>query len=80
MSINERFLQFALLGSEWVLWVLVGLSVIAATVAVERFVQYRRLSRIQRQLAAHAAEVWRRVSEAEESADEGLVGLGRIAA
>jgi|tagenome__1003787_1003787.scaffolds.fasta_scaffold20587061_2 biopolymer transport protein ExbB len=36
MRITERLLSFTLLGSEWVLWVLIGLSVISVTVMVER--------------------------------------------
>src|SRR5688500_707826 len=36
MDINQLFLRFALLGSEWVLWLLVGLSVISVAIMVER--------------------------------------------
>jgi biopolymer transport protein ExbB len=36
MRITERLLSFTLLGSEWVLWVLIGLSVVSVTVMVER--------------------------------------------
>jgi biopolymer transport protein ExbB len=36
MRLTERILGFTLLGSEWVLWVLVGLSVLSVTVMVER--------------------------------------------
>ena len=34
--LEERMLSFALLGAEWVLWLLVGLSVLCVIVAVER--------------------------------------------
>lgn len=36
MRITERFLAFTLLGSEWVLWLLVVLSVLSVAVMVER--------------------------------------------
>ena len=41
MHLTERILGFTLLGSEWVLWVLVGLSVLSVTVMVERAVYFR---------------------------------------
>lgn len=37
MSITESFLNFTLLGAEWVLWLLIGLSVLSIAVAIERF-------------------------------------------
>jgi biopolymer transport protein ExbB len=37
MSITERLLAFTLLGSEWVLWLLIALSVLSIAVMVERF-------------------------------------------
>src|SRR3954469_5801563 len=36
MRLTERILGFTLLGSEWVLWVLLGLSVLSVAVMVER--------------------------------------------
>ena len=36
MHLTERILGFTLLGSEWVLWVLIGLSVVSVAVMVER--------------------------------------------
>jgi len=36
MRLTERILGFTLLGSEWVLWVLVGLSLLSVTIMVER--------------------------------------------
>ncbi|HEY2902921.1 MAG TPA: MotA/TolQ/ExbB proton channel family protein [Polyangia bacterium] len=36
MRLTERILSFTLLGSEWVLWVLIGLSVLSVAVMVER--------------------------------------------
>ena len=36
MHLTERILGFTLLGSEWVLWLLVGLSVLSVAIMVER--------------------------------------------
>ncbi len=36
MHLTERILAFTLLGSEWVLWLLIGLSVLSVAVMVER--------------------------------------------
>jgi biopolymer transport protein ExbB len=41
MRITERLLSFTLLGSEWVLWLLIGLSVFSVTVMVERGISLR---------------------------------------
>src|SRR5258706_14084503 len=42
MSLIEYFKEFALLGAEWVLWLLVGLSVISVGVMFERWRFFRR--------------------------------------
>jgi biopolymer transport protein ExbB len=36
MRLTERILSFTLLGSEWVLWLLIGLSILSVAVMVER--------------------------------------------
>ncbi|MBN2526736.1 MAG: MotA/TolQ/ExbB proton channel family protein [Deltaproteobacteria bacterium] len=36
MSITEQFKNFALLGAEWVMWVLVALSIVSVAIMVER--------------------------------------------
>jgi biopolymer transport protein ExbB len=36
MHLTERFLSFTLLGSEWVLWVLIVLSVVSIAIMIER--------------------------------------------
>ena len=36
MHITERFLAFTLLGAEWVLWLLIGLSIISFAIMIER--------------------------------------------
>ncbi|MFH2005327.1 MAG: MotA/TolQ/ExbB proton channel family protein [bacterium] len=43
MDIQNVFFRFALLGAEWVMWLLVGLSVISVAIMVERAVVFRRL-------------------------------------
>lgn len=44
MDLTQKFLQFALVGAEWVLWLLVVLSVISVYVMIERFTFFRQLS------------------------------------
>src|SRR4051812_25314915 len=41
MHLTERILGFTLLGSEWVLWLLIGLSVVSVAIMVERAVYLR---------------------------------------
>jgi biopolymer transport protein ExbB/TolQ len=44
MNLTEKFLQFALLGAEWVLWLLVALSVVSVYVMLERLLFLRSVS------------------------------------
>jgi biopolymer transport protein ExbB/TolQ len=44
MNLTEKFLQFALVGAEWVLWLLVVLSVISVYVMLERGLFFRTVS------------------------------------
>lgn len=44
MSLTEEFLKFSLLGAEWVLWLLVVLSVLSVYVMIERVVFFRGVS------------------------------------
>jgi biopolymer transport protein ExbB len=41
MHLTQRILGFTLLGSEWVLWLLIGLSIVSVTVMVERALALR---------------------------------------
>lgn len=43
-SLTEKFLQFTLLGAEWVLWLLVVLSIISVYVMIERLMFFRTVS------------------------------------
>jgi biopolymer transport protein ExbB/TolQ len=42
MDISGEFVEFALIGQDWVLWLLVGLSVISVAVMIERALFFRR--------------------------------------
>ena len=44
MNLTEKFLQFALVGAEWVLWLLVVLSVISVYVMLERALFFRSVA------------------------------------
>jgi biopolymer transport protein ExbB len=44
MDLQTLFLKFALLGAEWVMWVLVILSVVSVTIMVERGIVFARLA------------------------------------
>lgn len=89
MSITQRLLAFTLLGSEWVLWLLVGLSILSIAVMVERFLILPRGTRDLDELAAALLEVLgagdvagaRKVigAPASPEARVGLVGLSEIA-
>src|SRR5947207_9859878 len=41
MSLTERFLAFTLLGTDWVLWLLVTLSIVSIAIIIERLVYLR---------------------------------------
>jgi len=43
LNIIEAFMDFALLGSEWVLWLLVVLSILSVSVMIERALFYYRI-------------------------------------
>ncbi|MGE0172410.1 MAG: MotA/TolQ/ExbB proton channel family protein [Oligoflexales bacterium] len=42
-NIVEKLLSFTLIGSEWVLWLLLGLSVISVAVMIERLIFFSRM-------------------------------------
>jgi biopolymer transport protein ExbB len=88
MRITERLLAFTLLGSEWVLWLLIFLSVLSIAVMVERFVVLPRGTRDLDEMAAALLELLgkgdvagaRRAigAPASPEARVGLVGLSEI--
>jgi len=72
MHLTERILGFMLLGSEWVLWVLVGLSILSVTVMVERAIYFRGTGD---DLEALGRELAERLKEADlEGARRSLAG------
>lgn len=79
MGINERFLEFALLGAQWVLWLMVGLSVLGATVAVERILRYRRAARGQAELQRRAALAWEACAVGESQPSDALLDVAAAA-
>jgi biopolymer transport protein ExbB len=40
MHITEKFLSFTLLGAEWVLWLLIGLSIVSLAIMIERMIYF----------------------------------------
>jgi len=44
MKLSDKFLELAAVGSEWILWLLVGLSLISVAVMIERIIFYQSLS------------------------------------
>ena len=44
MDLTQKFLEVALVGAEWVLWLLVVLSVISVYVMLERFLFFRQIA------------------------------------
>ncbi|MCA9707238.1 MAG: MotA/TolQ/ExbB proton channel family protein [Myxococcales bacterium] len=60
MSLTEEFLKFSLLGAEWVLWLLVVLSVLSVYVMIERVIFFRAVAgadaEIRRKLLGQLSE------------------------
>lgn len=40
MKLSDKFLELSAVGSEWILWILVGLSVVSVAVMIERVIFY----------------------------------------
>jgi biopolymer transport protein ExbB len=40
MKLSDKFLELSAVGSEWILWILVGLSVVSVAVMIERVISY----------------------------------------
>src|SRR5262249_7609645 len=88
MDLTQRFLAFTLLGANWVLWLLVGLSVVSVGIMLERliFLWSARLpddvlGELNRRLAAGETDAARellrgRKGIAAQVALEGLTHLG----
>lgn len=44
MNLQEAFLQLALLGANWVLWILVALSIASVAIVIERWLYFRGIA------------------------------------
>jgi biopolymer transport protein ExbB/TolQ len=77
MSITERLLTFALLGSEWVLWLLILLSVLSVAVMVERYLSFRQRSP---DLEALAPKLLRLLSQGDILGAKEALGVPRASA
>jgi len=51
LDLNERFLDLALGGAAWVLWLLVGMSVMSVAIMIERALHYRSVALRERSLS-----------------------------
>lgn len=68
MKLSDKFLELSAVGSEWILWILVGLSVVSVALMIERLIFYAgvqgRDSALVRSL--HAALADRDLAKAQE--------------
>ncbi len=44
MKLSDKFLELSAVGSEWILWILVGLSVVSVALMIERLILYFSLA------------------------------------
>ena len=51
MDIQDAFLQLALLGANWVLWILVALSIASVAIVIERLLFYKSINGLDADLA-----------------------------
>ena len=68
MNIADQFLAFTLLGSSWVLWLLIGLSVISVAIMIERGIYFVRHRMDVDALAAEIRQVMDQPAERERLA------------
>lgn len=82
MKLSDKFLELSAVGSEWILWILVGLSVVSVAVMIERVIFYAgvqgRDSALVRSL--HAALADRDLAKAQELLKNSPAPGARIAA
>jgi biopolymer transport protein ExbB len=84
MNITERLLAFTLGGAGWVLWLLIGLSVVSVAVMIERgwFFATHRINataleeQLRRLLAAHKLDEARAAVKAGDTTEERVVRTG----
>jgi len=83
MDLNDQFLRLALNGSEWVLWLLVAISLGTAAVMVERWITYRSIAKRETLMAALVAQGggyrWPKIQETAAKLDApGARLIGRV--
>jgi biopolymer transport protein ExbB/TolQ len=81
MKLSDKFLELAAVGSEWILWLLVGLSLISVALMIERIIFYMGVS--GRDAAAlkglHSALADRDIARAQSLVKDSPAPGGRIA-
>lgn len=82
MKLSEKFLELSAVGSEWILWILVGLSVVSVAVMIERLIFYAGVQGRDSALvrALHTALADRDLAKAQEVLRGGTSPGARIAA
>jgi biopolymer transport protein ExbB/TolQ len=82
MKLSEKFLELSAVGSEWILWILVGLSVVSVAVMIERLIFYSGVQGRDSALvrALHAALAERDIAKAQELLRSATSPGARIAA
>jgi biopolymer transport protein ExbB len=81
-SITDKFLEIALLGAEWVLWLLVILSVISVYVMLERFLFFRTASEADEGIRSRLLKMLGKgdIEEARKLVKDTRSPLGRVVA
>ena len=81
MKLSDKFLELAAVGSEWILWLLVGLSLISVALMIERIIFYMSLRGRDAALlkSLHNALADRDLSRAQNIVKDSPAPGGRIA-
>jgi biopolymer transport protein ExbB/TolQ len=81
MKLSDKFLELAAVGSEWILWLLVGLSLISVAVMIERIIFYQSVAGRDRNLlkALHSALADNDLARAQTLVKDSSAPGGRIA-
>lgn len=81
MKLSDKFLELAAVGSEWILWLLVGLSLISVAVMIERIIFYQSVRGRDANLlkALHSALADNDLTRAQALVKDSVAPGGRIA-
>ncbi len=82
MKLSDKFLELAAVGSEWILWLLVGLSLISVAVMIERIIFYQGVKRRDAAMlrALHSSLADHDLARAQALVKDSTAPGGRIAA